>query len=264
MKKTDFPSTLFLIPHNHKFKSLQNTVHIAAMGDNTTPFPSFTKKWHTTAYGALDPTLPALLATGKNVVITGGGTGIGAATALRFAQAGASSISILGRRPSPLTSTKSFIQASIPTAKIYTHVTDVTQKDSVTTTFKMIHESVGEIHVFVNNAGYASTPASIKDADSEDWWRGFEINIRGAFFATQAFLHFMAKDAVLINISSAVTHILYGPNGSSYSASKEGAVRFFADVQLEHPEVRVVNLQPGTIETDMARKVGVNGRDDCK
>jgi len=204
-------------------------------------FPSFTKKFHETAYDSLDPSLPSLSAAGKNVVITGGGTGVGAATALRFAQAGASSISILGRRISPLESTKSNIEASVPGARVYVYTTDVTKRDSVSTTFKEIFDSVGGIHIFVNNAGYLSKKLPIKDAEDDEWWHAFEINVRGSFLATQAFLHFKAEGAVLINVSSAVSHVSVGPNFSSYNASKEGAVRFFTDVQLEHPELRVIS-----------------------
>jgi len=219
-------------------------------------FPSLTKKFHKTAYDSLDPSLPSLSAAGKNVVITGGGTGIGAATALRFAQAGASSISILGRRISPLESTKSAIEASVSGAKVYVYTIDVTKRDSVNTTFQAIYDTVGGINIFVNNAGYLSTKLPIKDAEDEEWWRAFEINVRGSFLATQAFLHFKAEGAVLINVSSAASHLSVGPNSSSYDASKEGAVRFFADVQLEHPELRVVSLQPGMIKTDMSEKAG--------
>ena len=226
------------------------------------PFPSLTKTFHSTDYDALNPTRPALSAAGKNIIITGGGTGIGAATALRFAQAGASSINIIGRRSSRLETTKSHIGSVVPDAKIYTYVTDVTNKDSVNTTFKAIHDCVGKTHVLVSNAGYITSPTSIKDADDEEWWRCFEVNIKGAFLTAQAFLQIKAEDAVLIYVSSGLSHLSVGINKSAYAASKEGAVRFFTALQVEHPEIRVTCLHPGTIKTESLKKAGHSGKGD--
>lgn len=61
-------------------------------------FVSFTKTWHKKPYVAIDPIRPELKASGKFVVVAGGGTGIGKAIAISFAQAGAKTIAILGRR----------------------------------------------------------------------------------------------------------------------------------------------------------------------
>ncbi|KAI1044134.1 hypothetical protein LB505_010555 [Fusarium chuoi] len=61
-------------------------------------FVSFTKTWHNKPYPSIDPTRPELSAAGKFVAITGGGTGIGRSIAIAFAQAGASTVAILGRR----------------------------------------------------------------------------------------------------------------------------------------------------------------------
>ena len=65
-----------------------------------------TKTYHKATYPALDPTRPELSAKGKSIVITGGGTGIGAETAKYFAKAGASLIALLGRREEPLVTTR--------------------------------------------------------------------------------------------------------------------------------------------------------------
>lgn len=228
-------------------------------------YPSFTKLYHKTAYDALDPSIPALSASGKNVVITGAGTGIGAATALRFAQAGASNISIVGRRIAQLEATKKDVMSVVADANIHVYPLDINQKESVNTVFERIHDAVGEIDVFVGNAGYISEPAAIKDADVEEWWRSYETNIRGTFFTMQAFLRFKAANSVFLYVSSGVSHVSAGINNSSYASSKAGAVRLCATLQMEHPEIRVVCLHPGMIETDMSKKSGHHlGGDDSK
>ena len=125
-------------------------------------FPCCTEKRHKAAYDALKPTLAKLSQTGKDVIVTGGGAGIGAATAL---QAGASVV--IGRRAASLKPTKCNIEDIVSETKIHTCATDVTHKDSINAIFKTIHDRVGQIHVFENNTGYLSTPAPIKDADEE-------------------------------------------------------------------------------------------------
>lgn len=229
-------------------------------------FPSLTKTYRKTAYDALDPTLPALSAAGKNIVITGGGTGIGAATALRFAQAGASSVSIIGRRTELLESTKGDIEALVPSAQVYVYTADITQNDSVNATFDEIHNRVGEIHVLVVNAGYkpkvAPKASAIKDIDSEEWWRCFEVNIKGAFLTTQPFLRVKSADAVVIYVTTALSHFSGFANSSSYSSSKAGGVRLYSTLQAEHPELRVVCLHPGVVNTGVVRDSKVAGNPD--
>jgi NAD(P)-dependent dehydrogenase (short-subunit alcohol dehydrogenase family) len=142
----------------------------------------------------------------------GGGTGIAASTALCFAQAGASNISILRQSANTLNETKASNIASVAGAIIHGFSADVTKKDSVSAAFEAVHARVGEIRVFVSNAGDMSDLAPIAEADCAEWWRGFEVNVLGTSHATQAFLHFKAKYAVLINVSSGMAHPSSGPN----------------------------------------------------
>lgn len=229
-------------------------------------FPSFTQQYHKTAYEQIDPTLPALSAAGKNIVITGGGTGIGAASALHFARAGASSISILGRRAEPLENTRHEIEFLVPGSKVYVYSTDVTQKDSVVAAFEAIHARIGEVNVLVNNHGYKPTVkpgnSAIKDLDVEEWWRCFEVNVKGAYNTTQAFLQVKAADAVVLYVSTALSHFTGMPGSSSYSASKAGGVRLFSTLQAEHPELRVVTVHPGVVNTGKVRDAKVAGNAD--
>jgi NAD(P)-dependent dehydrogenase (short-subunit alcohol dehydrogenase family) len=110
-----------------------------------------TKTYHKKAYPAIDPTRPELSAKGKTIVITGGGTGIGAETAVYFARAGASRIALLGRREQPLLDTKARIEAESPGTKILAIPTDVVKQSDVDAAFEKI-ASGGKINVLVSNA----------------------------------------------------------------------------------------------------------------
>jgi NAD(P)-dependent dehydrogenase (short-subunit alcohol dehydrogenase family) len=229
-------------------------------------FPSLTKRYHKTAYDEIDPTLPALSAAGKNIVITGGGTGIGAATALSYAQAGAASVSILGRRTELLESSRSHIEARVPGARVHIYGTDATQEGEVNATFQAINHAVGDIHVLVNNHGYkpkvAPKNSAIKDMDVEEWWKCFEVNVKGAFNITKAFLRYKSANAVVVYVTTALSHFDGFPNSSSYSSSKAGGVRVFSTLQAEHPELRVVCLHPGVVNTGVVRDAKVAGMAD--
>jgi FlaA1/EpsC-like NDP-sugar epimerase len=84
------------------------------MSSKPTPFPPFTKVWHTEPYPAISPTRPELSVTGKSVLITGGGTGIGAAIAKAFAAAGSTQIAIVGRTEKTLLATKQELETLFP------------------------------------------------------------------------------------------------------------------------------------------------------
>jgi hypothetical protein len=130
-------------------------------------FPAPTKTYHKTAYSSIDPCRPELSAKGKTILITGGGTGIGAATAKAFAQAGASCIGILGRREQPLLDTKTEIEAEYPDTKVLAIPTDVAKKDEVDAAFAQIAAS-GKVDILVSNAAVLGKKSHIVDMTAED------------------------------------------------------------------------------------------------
>jgi NAD(P)-dependent dehydrogenase (short-subunit alcohol dehydrogenase family) len=74
---------------------------------------------------------------------------------------------------------------------------------------------------------------------------------------TRAFLKSAAARSVLVNVSTAISHIPATPGGSAVGASKAAGVRFMEFITTENPTVRVVNLHPGSMETDMNNKAGI-------
>jgi NAD(P)-dependent dehydrogenase (short-subunit alcohol dehydrogenase family) len=220
------------------------------------PFPSPTKKWHDNTYESLSPTRPELSAKGKTVLITGGGTGIGAETARYFAAAGAARIALLGRRENRLAETKTAIQREFPDVDIFIQSTDVTKKDQVDSAFANFLGDNGKLDVVVSGAAYTGPFDSVKDVDGEKLIDTVNVNLRGALYTAQAFLRCAAPNAVAVNISSSAAHINFGPGFAAYSTAKMACVRLWDSLAFANPELSVFHLQPGVVDTEMNREAG--------
>ncbi|KAK3374680.1 hypothetical protein B0H63DRAFT_480731 [Podospora didyma] len=217
---------------------------------------SFTAKYHHSPYPLIAPTRPELSAAGKNVVVTGGGTGIGKSIATAFARAGAKSVSILGRRTDRLESAKSDILAAAaavnsPT-KVLTQVADLTVRNQVDAAFSKISSEEGKIHILVSNAGTMPPLAPLAGYPEENMQQVF-ANVMSTFNAIQAWLpHRSETNPTLLNISSNAAHVapLQFQVGA-YSAAKAASLKLVDYLAAENPGLHVVNVQPGTIATDM-------------
>lgn len=139
------------------------------------PFPSPTKTYHTKAYDKIDPKRPELSCKGKNVLVTGGGIGIGAAVVRSFAEAGASTIGILGRTESALLTTKETIESEFKSTKVIVLRADLTDEASVTQALNNFKNSAGLIDVLVHNAAYMSDLVPLSEAKVDEWFKSFEV-----------------------------------------------------------------------------------------
>ena len=134
--------------------------------------PSTTKTWHKDTYSAINPVERSELSLkGKRVVISGGGAGIGKCLTRAFADAGASTIAILGRREGALQGTKQKIESSNERVTVSTHATDIVDIAAVS---KAANE-IGKWDVLVSNAGYLPDVKHLVESSPEDWWKGFEV-----------------------------------------------------------------------------------------
>ena len=108
-------------------------------------FKSFTRTWHSQSYPEISPSRPELSAAGKFVFITGGGSGIGKATAIAFAQAGAKAIAIFGRRVGNLQLAAEEIRKANPagTTTIITESVDISQRSALETAFASARNKAG-------------------------------------------------------------------------------------------------------------------------
>jgi NAD(P)-dependent dehydrogenase (short-subunit alcohol dehydrogenase family) len=226
------------------------------------PLPSFTKQWHSTTYSAISPSLPSLSLANKSILISGGGTGIGAATALSYAHAGASHIALLGRRISKLDATAASIRAEYPDTAVHVYAADMTDASAVTSAFAKFAEKVGgKIDILISNAATGDFGSSIKDIDAPTWLSAITTNIAGPFHLTRAFLTHGKSDGLIINMTSGLS-FLWGQGLSAYAVSKEAGVRFFDIVGKENEMLRVVSVHPGIVATEMNARSEMAAQDD--
>ena len=136
---------------------------------------------------------------------------------------------------------------------------DITNQSAIREIFSTIESAFGSVAVLVNNAGYQPALHRYRDATIDEWWIGFDVNVRGSFFVTQEFVQRAAlailgtTTPILINISTVLAHwgIRQGyVNGyTSYSASKIAMTRAMEILQEEEPWLRVFNVHLGLVAT---------------
>ncbi|KAJ3485663.1 hypothetical protein NLG97_g6763 [Lecanicillium saksenae] len=219
------------------------------------PFPSPTQKWHDNTYASLSPLRPELSAAGKIIAITGGGTGIGAETALQFAAAGASKIGLFGRREQPLLDTKAAIAGRFPKVQVFIQTADVANKEQLDAAFANFLGDA-KLDVMISAAAKTGPMDSVQDVDGAQFIEAVNVNLLGALYTAQAFLRHAAKDAVAVNISSSAAHLDFGPGFASYNCSKIGAFRLWDSVAFANPGLSVFHVQPGVVDTDMNKEAG--------
>ncbi|RVX74935.1 hypothetical protein B0A52_01212 [Exophiala mesophila] len=231
-------------------------------------FKSFTKTWHTKPYPAISPARPELSAAGKIVFVTGGGTGIGKATAIAFAQAGAKGIAIFGRRVAKLQEAAEEVRKANPagtTTVVYESV-DLGKRADVDRAFTGALKQLGgtslKIDVLVSNAGMMPKPSKVAGYAETDFYKGLEGNLGMAFNTVQAMLPLLAEDATVLNISSGIGHIDPVPQIWLYAATKLHNVKMFDYLQAENPNLRIINVQPGVVTTELNSGAGYAGQDE--
>ncbi|KAH6999370.1 hypothetical protein EDB80DRAFT_687486 [Ilyonectria destructans] len=225
-------------------------------------FVHFTKAHHHAPYPFISPTRPELSVARKNVIVTGGGTGIGKAIAIAFGQAGAQSVAILGRRIDRLQTAAAEIVAAGPSTRVLYETADLSQREAVDNALKSITDQVGKIDVFVSNAGILPEPGLTLGYNVQELTRGFEINVVGAFNAVQAFAPLAAPGATLVNISSGIAHFAPMPGMFAYAATKAAIIKMFDYVAVENPGLHVVHVQPGVVSTEINADSSMVGQDE--
>jgi glucose 1-dehydrogenase len=187
---------------------------------------------------------------GKTVLITGGSQGIGQGIAFRLAEEGADiAIDYVGNSEA---ADATVAQIEKRGRRALAIEADISSVDHIHSMMKQAVDSFGGVDVLINNAG-VEKHASIWEATEHDYDLVLTINLKGAFFASQAFVqHRMAvkKPGKIINISSVHEELPF-PHFTSYCASKGGMKMMMRNLAIELAPygITVNNIAPGAIET---------------
>ena len=187
---------------------------------------------------------------GKLAIITGGGSGIGEATAKVFSEAGATVV-VTGRRPEPLERVAKEIGGHAITC-------DVSDQAQVRKMFAQALQITGQIDILLNNAGGPGPIAPVAEVDMEAWIQCMHINLVGAMYCLQEAAQIMAaqKSGSIINMSSLMGIQGY-PMRSAYVASKFALIGVTETMarELGPLNVRVNALMPGAVSGENMDRV---------
>jgi NADP-dependent 3-hydroxy acid dehydrogenase YdfG len=190
------------------------------------------------------------LLQGKVALVTGASSGIGEATAIALARAGAR-VAIAARRRDRLDGVAGRI-ADLRSESLVLEA-DVAQPEQAETIVARTVDRWGRLDVLVNNAGLMAL-SPIDRAQVEDWKRMLDLNLLGLMVATRAALPHMRrqKDGHVVNISSTAGRVA-NPDASVYAATKFGVGAFSEALRREvcRDNIRVTIIEPGAVATEL-------------
>ncbi len=187
----------------------------------------------------------------KTALITGATSGIGRATAYKFAEEGIKLI-LCGRRKERLQELQKVLGEK---TDVHIESFDVRDKDKVMDILTNLPEDFSDIDILINNAGNAHGLEPIHEADIEDFEAMLDINVKGLLYVSKAIMPGMVnkKSGHIINIGSTAGKEVY-PNGNVYCASKFAvdAISKAMRIDLNKYGIRVSEVNPGFVETEFS------------
>lgn len=192
----------------------------------------------------------------KVALITGGGRGIGRATAIELAKEGVN-VGLVGRTLENLEKVKAELEAYDVNVAVAT--ADVTNLDEITKAVESIKSELGPIDILLNNAGISKF-GGFMELTPEEWTNIIDVNLKGVYYTTHAVLPEMIERQTgdIINISSTAGE-KGGPVTSAYSASKFGVIGLSESLMQEVRKynIRVSTMTPSTVATEMAAELNL-------
>ena len=193
---------------------------------------------------------------GKVVLITGGGTGLGAETARVLASNGAQ-VAVAGRRKDKLDAVVAAITGAGGNARAYP--LDVTHKEQVKIVVDAVIADFGRLDVIINNAGLMPI-RPMAEVNTDEWDAMIDVNLKGTLYGIAAALPvFLAQDSGhIVNLSSVAGLKVSAPGGVVYSGTKFAVSAISEGLRQEvGPKVRVTSIAPGAVDSDL--KYGTTG-----
>lgn len=192
----------------------------------------------------------ALARAGEVALITGGGSGVGAAIAHRLAREGVGVV-LAGRRREPLDAVVAELESAGARATAVT--ADVSDQASVEALLAAVIETHGRLDTLVSNAGVLFGAGKVTEVDPADWQATLEINLTGAFLLARAAIpHLAVQGGSIVTIGS-VSSVMGGPVSAAYCASKAGLLMLTQCLAVDHAAegIRANCVLPGWIATEM-------------
>ena len=188
--------------------------------------------------------------SGQRAIVTGASTGIGRATAIALAQAGADVAVHFGSNSKEAAETASAV-------KSYGRRAVLVQGDfrDAAATVKAVEAAVdglgAPIDILINNAGSLIARTPIDEMDADKWQDVIALNFSSVFWATKAALPHLAHGARIVNVSSISARNGGGPGAFAYGAAKGGVMSLTRGLakELAPRNIRVNAIAPGVIET---------------
>ncbi len=192
---------------------------------------------------------------GKVILVTGAGTGLGHAAALRAAHEGAR-LALLDIDATALERSRTAILDAVPQAEILTVTADVADETEMRAFVERTLEHFGRVDGLYNNAGIEGEQNPVEDYTSEGFNRVISINLNGVFFGMKhALPHLKAQGSGAIVNAASVGGIRAVPNLVAYGATKHAVAGMTKHAAIEYGQygVRVNAIAPGAIMTDMIK-----------
>ncbi|KAE9395774.1 short-chain dehydrogenase/reductase [Gymnopus androsaceus JB14] len=214
-----------------------------------------TPTYHKDTYPSISPTKPTLSQTGKTILITGGGGGIGFEIARSFAKASASRIIIIGRRAGFLDEALIKLREDFPVA-------DIASETSIASLWELLHSQNILVHVLVLNAAHISPIASeTLSLTKNELMAAFDTNVGGNFLMSANFIKQVLRPAGLqlhlVSVSTAGIHMHPCPAATvRYNTSKVALMALLGHIATERPveDVQIISFHPGTQYSEFASK----------
>ena len=189
---------------------------------------------------------------GKVALVTGAGSGIGAATAKRFAEAGAK-VGLAARTKEELEAVKDDIEAAGGEALVLT--VDISDVDSLKEAYDTLLDRWGRLDVVFANAGVNGVWAPIEDLEMDEWKKTIDINLSGTFATIKFAVPHLRKQGGAIVVTASVngTRMFSNSGATAYASTKAAQVAMTKMLALELAKhrIRVNVICPGAIDTQI-------------